>query len=227
VNPSSSAEHPSHRFALRPPAQQAKYQLRTILNCGRRWERWSREREDEYRAVKHDHQLLTLFLAHRGALVTYARGILRDHAHAEDVVQEAYLRLTDAAGPRAIEEPQGYLYRIVRNLAVDGRRRARPEADETQLSAIAADRPSPEAEALHRDQLRVVNAALAELPERGRIALEMHRLQGCKLREIADHLGISITQTHTLIVDAVEHCKKRLRQPKKHRSRSSYGHDES
>jgi len=181
-------------------------------------------------AVEHDRNLLALFLAHRGALLTYARGILGDHARAEDVVQEAYLRLADAAGIRAIEEPQGYLYRIVRNLAVDSRRRVLPvEAIEDQ---IPLDRPSPEAEALHKDQLRIVRAALDELPERSRMALEMHRLEGRKLREIADRLGISITQAHTLIVDAVEHCKKSLRYPEKHRPkkrwpRTSYGHDES
>jgi RNA polymerase sigma-70 factor (ECF subfamily) len=181
--------------------------------------------------VEHNRNLLALFLAHRGALVTYARGILGDHAHAEDVVQEAYLRLTDAAGSRAIDEPQGYLYRIVRNLAVDSRRRVQPVA--TVADRIPLDRPSPEAEALHKDQLRIVGAALAELPERNRIALEMHRLEGRKLREIADLLGISITQAHTIIAEAVEHCKKRLRHrekpwAEKYRVRSSYGgHDES
>ncbi len=175
--------------------------------------------------MEHDRNLLALFLAHRGALVTYAKGILGDHARAEDVVQEAYLRLTSAAGSRAIDEPQGYLYRIVRNLAVDSRRRVLPA--EAVADQLPADRPSPEAEALHRDQLRIVNAALAELPERSRIALEMHRLEGSKLREIADRLGISITQAHALIADAVEHCKKRLRNPEKRRAGSSYGHDES
>jgi RNA polymerase sigma factor (sigma-70 family) len=145
-------------------------------------------------------------------------------------VQEAYLRLANAAGARAIDEPQGYLYRIVRNLVVDSRRRVLPV--EAIVDQIPLDRPSPEAEALHKDQLRIVNAALAELPERSRIALEMHRLDGCKLREIAERLGISITQAHALVVEAVEHCKRRLRHPEKHwpkkfPSRSSYGHDES
>jgi RNA polymerase sigma-70 factor (ECF subfamily) len=181
-------------------------------------------------AVEHDRNLLALFLAHRSALVTYARGILGDHARAEDVVQEAYLRLADAAGNRAIDEPQGYLYRIVRNLSVDSRRRVQPL--EAVADRIPLDRPSPETEVLHRDELRIVSAALAELPERSRIALEMHRLEGRKLREIADRLGISITQAHALVADAVEHCKKRLRQPEKHRPKnrrahSSYGHDES
>ncbi len=78
----------------------------------------------------------------------------------------------------------------------------------------AEDRPSPEAEVLHRPQLDIVRAALAELPERTRIALEMHRLEGCKLREIAEHLGISIALAHALIAEGAAHCQRRLRRPK-------------
>ena len=43
---------------------------------------------------------------------------------------------------------------------------------------------------------------MAELPERTRVALEMHRFGGFKLREIAAHLGISVTVTHELIAAA-------------------------
>jgi DNA-directed RNA polymerase specialized sigma24 family protein len=53
-------------------------------------------------------------------------------------------------------------------------------------------------------------AAIAELPERTQIALEMHRFGGCKLREIADHLGISVTLAHSLVAEGIEHCRRRL-----------------
>ncbi len=42
---------------------------------------------------------------------------------------------------------------------------------------------------------------MAELPERTRVALEMHRFGGFKLREIAAHLGVSVT------VDARADCR--------------------
>ncbi len=167
--------------------------------------------------MKHNPATLTLFLAHQAALIDYATPIVGDRAGAEDVVQEAYLRFDlVAAEGRALGEPVGYLYRIVRNLALDGRRRLmrearlfRPDGDGA-IEAIAEDRPSPEAEALSRFQLRLLAEALDELPERTRIALEMHRFGGCKLREIAAELNISITLAHALVADGVDHCRRRV-----------------
>ena len=55
--------------------------------------------------------------------MNYANGILHDRAGAEDVVQEAYLRFSAAADSGQIVNPVSYLYRIVRNLALDWTRR--------------------------------------------------------------------------------------------------------
>jgi RNA polymerase sigma factor (sigma-70 family) len=166
--------------------------------------------------LRRDDNTLALFMAHRRDLVSYASGIVGSRAQAEDVVQEAWLRFDDATRMRLLEEPLGYLYRIVRNLALDGRRRrAREDRGRESYAAIAveADGPNcttPESEALHKDALRIVMAAIAELPERTQIALEMHRFGGCKLREIADHLGISVTLAHALVAEGIEHCRRRL-----------------
>lgn len=161
---------------------------------------------------------LTLYLQHRGELVNYASKIVGDRSRAEDVVQEAYLRFSEVTARRLIEEPLGYLYRIVRNLALDKRRRqahegryVSPEVAIADLGQAAEDRPSPETEASDRADLQALLDALAELPERTRMALEMHHFEGCKLREIADRLGISIALAHRLVAEAVEHCRHRLR----------------
>ena len=165
-----------------------------------------------------DPQLLQLYLAHRASLIAYALPIVGSRARAEDVVQEAWLRFAAQGGSGAtaepILEPIGYLYRIVRNLAVDLVRRSRFETgaglDGADLVAMAADAPSPETEVLYRDELRIVREALSELPERTRLALELHRLRGKTLQETAVVLGISVTRTHQLIARAVTHCADRL-----------------
>ena len=155
-------------------------------------------------------------MAHRPNLVSYASGIVGSRAQAEDVVQEAWLRFDDASRLRLLEEPLGYLYRIVRNLALDGRRRlVREDRGRDSYAAIAVESDghaslTPEREALHKDALRIVMAAIAELPERTQVALEMHRFGGCKLREIADHLGISVALAHNLVAEGIEHCRRRL-----------------
>lgn len=157
---------------------------------------------------------LSIYRAHRVELVDYATAIVGDRARGEDVVQEAFLRLDAASAGRKLDEPVGYLRRIIRNLAIDWIRRRSVEgrhvADTADVEAVAEDRPSQEDVIAYRDELRVVMDAMAELPERTRIALEMHRFEGVKLKDIAAHLGISVGLVHALVYEGLEHCRKRL-----------------
>ena len=161
-------------------------------------------------------QHLTLYLAHRQKLVHYASGIVADSGRAEDVVQEAYLRFSAASADRPLQQPVGFLYRIVRNLAFDLRRRLVLE-DKTLdldsnagLSDIPDNAPSPEDEAIQHQEFARVVAAMEALPERTRVALEMHRFGGFTLKQIAERLGISVSMAHVLVVEGVRHCQRAL-----------------
>lgn len=167
--------------------------------------------------MNHDRTILALYMAHRSELVNYANGIVGDVGRAEDVVQEAWVRFDAITNGRALEEPVGYLYRIVRNLAIDSYRSRMREERVLEPGAEAAaqqtpdDTPSPEAATSAKHELRLLTEAMAELPERTRIALEMRRFGGCKLKEIAEHLGISVTTAHEIIADGVDYCRQRVR----------------
>lgn len=163
--------------------------------------------------------IIDIYMTHRAALVEFATPIVGDRMRAEDVVQEAYLRLApaDGAPPRTVDNPVAYLYRIVRNLAIDAYRKRQREGrvmtagDDVILWDAADEKPSPETAAAARDEYRRLLDALDELPERTRIALEMRRFGGFKIREIADHLGISQTTAHEIIVKGIAHCRRRVR----------------
>jgi len=161
-------------------------------------------------------RILQLYLAHRSALIGYATQIVGSQARAEDIVQETYLRFVARAEPEAsseesIHNPVGYLYRIVRNLALDWGRRSRttePVSDipETMPAMVS----SPEEDVLLRDEVRLVEKALAKLPDRTRLAFEMHRLYGYTLQETADKLGISVTRVHQMVRSALTQCAQDL-----------------
>ncbi|MCA1941796.1 MAG: sigma-70 family RNA polymerase sigma factor [Caenispirillum bisanense] len=165
--------------------------------------------------------LFRLLMVHRRRLVRYARTIVGDDHRAEDVVQDAFLRLDGAveAGPNgaaAVSKPVPYLYLVVRNLAVDARRRMtreqrRTAPDGPHFATLAGDHPTPEAAVIARDDLRRLEAALAELPERTRVALKLHRVDGLRLVDIAAELGVSVDTAHRLVSDALDHCRHRLR----------------
>lgn len=164
-----------------------------------------------------DREAVPRHLDHRDDLVRYASRVVGSQAVAEDVVQEAYLRLSVRTGDQAqdrIVEPVRYLYRVVRNLALDWIRRPGPvlesELAEDGLSNVPAARPSPEDDTIWRQQVAIVEAALASLPERTRLAFEMHRLGGYTLQQVADELGISVTRAHQLVKQAMARCADRL-----------------
>ncbi len=153
----------------------------------------------------------------RPALVNYASSIIGNRVLAEDLVQEAWLRFDEASNGRFLEDATGYLYRIVRNLALDSKRRDAREHSLTAASdydvavqTSASDTPDPETVILYKDDYAKLMQALGELPERTRIACEMHRFGGAKLREIADYLDISVPLAHKLVADGIDHCRDRL-----------------
>ena len=163
---------------------------------------------------------LDIFVTHRRALLNYASSIVGSRSRAEDVVQEALLRFHEASKGRLLEDSTSYLFRIVRNLALDGRLRMKRESliitdDDFEAAANAwtDSVASPETVALYKDEYALVMDALAQLPERTRMAFEMHRFGGAKLREIAEALDISLPLAHRLVADAVQHCKEQLGWP--------------
>ncbi|QRM32616.1 sigma-70 family RNA polymerase sigma factor [Microvirga sp. VF16] len=166
--------------------------------------------------MSHPSANLDLFLQNREALVHYAVRITGCRARAEDVVQDAYLRFANLSSD-PIRQPLAYLRRIVRNLALDDLRRGALDArvlDEFNRIGVAPQMTAePEDIVVHRDELRQVAAALADLPERTCKAFEMYRFDGLTLQAIADALGLSVAGVHRLVREALLHCARRLDRP--------------
>ena len=167
-----------------------------------------------------DSQILSLYTTHQRELLSYANSIVGDSGHAEDITQDAYLRFSAAMSDEWRDNPVGYLYRIVRNLALDCRRRSRFEKmlfahsiDDTSVERPAQESqstPHLESQAIAHSELEQLQSALAELPERTRTSVEMHRLGGYKLREIAEHMNISPSMAQHLVKEGIKHCQRRL-----------------
>ena len=82
----------------------------------------------------------TLIQRHNRRLFRVARGIVRDDAEAEDIVQETYVRaFTHLTSFRGAAELATWLTRIAMNEALGRLRRRRPRADLTELEAVGAD----------------------------------------------------------------------------------------
>lgn len=143
-------------------------------------------------------------------IVTYSYRMLGDSAEAEDVAQEAFLRLwRQAAKWRADAPVIHWLHRVAYNLCID-RLRRKPGVG---LDAIAepADPARSAARALHEGQLaRAVDAAIAALPERQRAAVALVHQEGLSNIETAEIMGISVEAVESLLARGRRHLKASL-----------------
>ena len=161
-------------------------------------------------------ELSTLFVAHRMQLFRAALKILGNQESAEDVVQDAYLKVAEAASIFDIKQPLAYLFQVVRNLAIDRHRRFALEksffeGEEEKREHVPAPSGTPEMIAISQQHLTLIAQALSELPERTRHVFELHRLGGLTQREIAAKIGVSTTLVNFLIRDAITHCRTAVR----------------
>jgi RNA polymerase sigma-70 factor (ECF subfamily) len=137
-----------------------------------------------------------LFDEHADRLVGLACLLLRDPADAEDVVQEAFMRLQRRASSiQHADRQAAYLRSIVLNLA-RSRLRRRRLAVWKRPPPVAAN-PGPDEVVELRDEQRRVVEALRQLSARQRECLVLHYYEGLAHSEIADTLDLSITSVRT------------------------------
>jgi len=159
-------------------------------------------------------KLLAIFTEQRDALTRFLARRLGNSAAAEDLTQEAWLRLAGGGSVAAIADPRAYLFRIAANLAVDHQRsearRPLAGAEINALLDVPDDAPDAAAVAVARDELVALQRALDELPLRRRAIFLAARLGAQTHREIADRHGISTRAVEINVQRALEHCAQRL-----------------
>lgn len=140
-----------------------------------------------------------------------ARAILRDDDDADDAVQEGMLAAWRAIGRYEPARPfRPWLMRIVVNAALDARRRAKVRQAEPIAETLATGGLGPDrlAEAA---LLRIrLDAGLAELPERHRVALVLFDAEGWGHGDIAAALGVPEGTVRSYVFHARRAMRKSL-----------------
>ena len=149
---------------------------------------------------------------HLPALHAIARRMLKDDAEAEDVAQEALLRLWQSAGTLELGEvgARPWLRRVVSNMCIDRIRSGRrtdltdevpeQEVDAEQLKGL-----------LDGDLSARVDAALKAIPERQRLALTLFHYEGLSQVEVGRMLGVSDEAVESLLARARRTLKELLK----------------
>jgi RNA polymerase sigma-70 factor (ECF subfamily) len=157
---------------------------------------------------------------HRLPVVHFLYRMIQNHAVAEELAQEVFLRVYRS---RATYEPSAkfttWLFRIATHLALNSLRDGKHERLEERLDETSGDmpvrqvadtRPSVEQSMVYRTRLDEVRRAVAALPEKQRAAVLMHKYQEMEYTQIAKVLDCSESAVKSLLFRAYETLRARL-----------------
>jgi len=156
----------------------------------------------------------TFCLSIETQLFSYVRHMLKNHCEAEDITQEALLRLYVAAREGKVRSgPRAYAFSTAHNLVVDFQRRSRRNSDPGGQVQSPSGPRNEASQSTEQGILREeIEKALATLPETQRSAVMLREFGQLNYGEIADTLGASLDQVKVWIYRARKHLAQVLDQ---------------
>jgi RNA polymerase sigma factor (sigma-70 family) len=133
----------------------------------------------------------------------------------EDIVQEAYVRICEISNEEAINCPRSFLYRIVKNLALDHVKRAETrlsislndeDNDDIQNLIERMDEDSTFRGAASKEEFEVFCMAVRQLPIQCRRVFVLKKVYGYSQKEIATDLNISESTVEKHIAFGIKRC---------------------
>ena len=151
-----------------------------------------------------------LFTALESPLLSYALRLASDAAAAEDIVQEAFMKLH--AQFSEVREPRRWLYRTVHNLALNHRRQAGkivslnlPGDDGAAPANDTADpQPLPDEQIARWEGIGLVRLSLATLDDRSRELVRLKFNEELSYKEISARTGLNIGHVGYLLHHALK-----------------------
>ena len=150
-----------------------------------------------------------LFEALEGPLLAYALRLLDNMAVAEDIIQDAFLKLH--AHFEVVREPRRWLYRTVHNLALNQRRNTRkivPLEPATRDGAGAPESPDPlplpDEQIARLENIGLVRLCLEALDERSRQLVHLKFNEDLSYKEISARTGLTLGHVGYLLHHALK-----------------------
>ncbi|HEY1161255.1 MAG TPA: sigma-70 family RNA polymerase sigma factor [Terracidiphilus sp.] len=145
-------------------------------------------------------------------LFRVAHSVLRSRAEAEDVVQDVFVRILEhRRSLLAILDMRVWLIRIAWNLALDRRRRIRPEQmDESFAESLIASSVPADVALEEAQRMKSVLRGLERLPRGERHVLLLSAIEELGTREIAEVVGRSESAVRALLFRARARLRERL-----------------
>ncbi len=169
------------------------------------------ERDDETRAQAASPE--DLFRTYGPVLRRYLVSRIRNEADASDIAQEAFIRFSQVPDAEAIENPQGYLFRIAANLAGRFLKTRSAEPIAVDLDVVAETAEGSDGDAFERaiearSAIQQLDQILSQLPPLYRAVLLLRKRDGLSHSEIAEKLEIPTHTVHHYLTKALARCRE-------------------
>lgn len=152
----------------------------------------------------------TLFKEQANGLVRYLTSRFRDRADAEEVAQEAWLRMYGLDHPEELSNAKAFLFQTASNLSIDQIRRRNLE--QRHIASAEEETRSVEDTIGSQEVVALLEHALLELPLKARQAFVMHRHKGLSYAQIAEQLEVSTSMVEKYIIQTLKHFRNKLEQ---------------
>lgn len=140
-----------------------------------------------------------VYESHQPSLLRYLTSITHDPALAEDLVQDAFLRLmVEVSAGRTPDDPAAWLHRVGHNLTMSAGRRRSVALRPYRILEPPADPVSPEAAVVESEQMHELQGVLVDLDPVHRKALTLAAL-GYDAHSIARSIGRTDGATRTML----------------------------
>jgi RNA polymerase sigma-70 factor (ECF subfamily) len=141
---------------------------------------------------------------HRDTAVAVAYRVVGQEADAEELAQEAFLKIFEAANRyEATASFTTYLYRVVTNLCYDRLEKNQPHSMEPSRGMNhRGGEDDPEETLLRREENQAIQSALQSLPTRQRIAITLQQFEDLSYAEIAEAMDVTEKAVERLIARA-------------------------
>lgn len=163
-------------------------------------------------SAKNSHALFEVFVALRGRITRLVVGIVPPK-EVEDIVQETYVRVCQIENKDTIREPQSFMFRTARNLALDYLKRAETRLtsgvdaiDEVEFLSDSRLADTTYAEASSDEEFSQFCDAVRHLPQQCRRAFVLKKVYGYSLREIAADMGLQESTVRNYIIAGSKKC---------------------
>ena len=154
-------------------------------------------------------------LVERHTLMFFAAAyrVCGDAIQAEDIVQDAFLKFW--AKPQGFDASKGvkfttWFYRVVTNVAIDAMRKKKPHVSDDVVNFMADQKALADETMVMNEEQAALEAAIQDLPERQKIALNLCFYEGLSNKDAAEIMGVGGKALESLLMRAKKSLKDKF-----------------